>query len=232
MADLKGRRVLIGTPAHDGRVQCQFAHSLVSTIRLCVQEGIDAREMFIANDSVGVARNDLAAMVFHGSYDDLIFIDSDQDWQPEWIIRLLSYDVDVVGAPICKRDDVEQYNVKTRTGQILKHRDYDILTAADLALGTGLIRYSRKAVQTLWNLSEKYVSTKGVLTGWIFAAGPRHGELMGEDTAACERLRASGILTWVDPSMNPGHFGTKRWQGDFSGWLMRKAAEHDNASNS
>lgn len=231
MADLKGRRVLIGTPTLDGNVRCEFAHSLADTVRLCITEGVIAQELFITGSILQSARNDIVRTALEREYDDLIFIDSDQDWQPEWILRLLSYDVDVVGAPVRKREELEQYNAKTRTGELYKHPEYDLWTARDMTLGTGLIRFSRTALELLWHSSEKYFQN-GQERAWIFDIRPIHGELVGEDVIACERLRGlAGISTWIDPSMNPGHYGTKRWEGNFSEWVKKKAAEHVNAGN-
>ena len=85
------RRVLIGTPSHDGRIDVHYAHSLMQTARLCWQQEIDLHEIYLAYDAIiQNARNDLVALAIEHKFDDLIFIDSDQEWEPSWPIRLLA----------------------------------------------------------------------------------------------------------------------------------------------
>ena len=105
------RKVLIGTPAHDGRVDVWYANSLVNTIKLAKDVTIDP--IYMSYDSlVQRARNDLVRLALEGGYDDLIFIDSDQEWSPQWVFKLLDYDTDVIGGTVVKKSDQPAYNVK------------------------------------------------------------------------------------------------------------------------
>jgi glycosyltransferase involved in cell wall biosynthesis len=85
------RKVLIGTPAYDGKVDVWFAHSLVQTIKLSIEKGIQVNVIYPSYDSlVQRARNDLIKIALDGEYDDLFFIDSDVEWEPEWFFNILS----------------------------------------------------------------------------------------------------------------------------------------------
>ena len=85
------RKVLIGTPAHDGRVDVWFANSLVNTIKLTAKKDVEINPVYMSYDSlVQRARNDLVRLALEENYDDLIFIDSDEEWDPEWIFKLLA----------------------------------------------------------------------------------------------------------------------------------------------
>src|SRR3990167_7630004 len=112
------RRVLIGTPAYTWSLDVRYVHSLGLTIKHCIAQDIDLRWIFTPGDAiVQSACNDLVAAARDHGFDDLIIIGSDQDWEPEWITRLLSYPVDCVGGPVRKKtDEKEHYNVMTRTG--------------------------------------------------------------------------------------------------------------------
>ena len=152
------RHVLIGTPTHDFRVDARYASSLTATHRLCMEKGIVLREIFLAGDAIiQNARNDLVQIALDKQYDDLVFIDSDQDWEAESFVRLLSYPVDCVGAAIRKKaDDQELYNVKTGHGPWgFFTGPHGLMTAPDMTLGTGFLRLSRKALQVLWDNSEE-----------------------------------------------------------------------------
>ena len=218
------RRVLIGTPAYTWSLDVRYVHALGLTIKLCMERDIDLRWIFPPGDAlVQNACNDLVTYARDGNFDDLIIIGPDQDWQPEWIIRLLSYPVDCVAGPVRKKtDEKELYNVKARGGvhSFRRHPDHDIITAPDLAVGTGFMRLSRRALDILWDASEKYtIVGRDKPSAWIFDVRPVNGELVGEDIHVCHTLRAHGIETWLDPTMNSGHVGQKRFVGDFAAWV-------------
>jgi hypothetical protein len=224
------RKVLIGTPAHAGTVDVWYVNSLTYTVRLCMQNNIDLREVFLAYDAiVQNARNDLVKIALEHKFDDLIFIDADQDWKPEWVLRLLNYPVDCVGAAVRKKTDQEElYNVRARSGpdSITTDPVTGLMTAPDMALGTGFLRLSRKALQVLWDNSEKYVGFKDKsASAWIFDIRPVNGELVGEDTAMSDKLRVHGIETYLAPGMTCGHIGPKKFVGDFDAWLKRAQDE-------
>lgn len=223
---LAGRRVLVGTPAHAGTVDVHFANSLTQTLRLCMQRGIDLREIYLAYDAiVQNARNDLVKIALEHKFDDLIFIDGDQDWEPEWVLRLLDYPVDCVGGAVRKKTDQDElYNVRAMGGpdSITTDPVTGLMTAPDMALGTGFLRLSRKALQILWDNSEKYIGFKDKTpSAWIFDIRPVDGVLVGEDTAVNDKLRKFGIPTWLAPGMTCGHIGPKRFAGDFGAWLAK-----------
>lgn len=220
------RRVLIGTPAHDGRVDVHFANSLAGTIRLCIKQGIELREIYLAYDAIiQNARNDLVKIALDNAFDDLVFIDSDQDWQPEQFVKLLGYPVDCVGGAVRKKTDQEElYNVKAMGGPLSITTDMatGLMTAPDMALGTGFLRLSRHALQVLWDNSEEYIGFKDKASSrWVFDIRPINGVLVGEDTMVSDKLRTFGIPTWLDPTITCGHIGPKRFVGDFAAWLAK-----------
>ena len=220
------RRVLLGTPAYTWSMDVRYVHSFGLSIKHCMERGIDLRWIFPPGDAlVQNACNDLITYARDGNFDDLIIIGPDQDWEPEWITRLLSYPVDCVAGPVRKKtDDREVYNVMTRTGVNSFRRlgQYNIITTPDLAVGTGFMRLSRRALDALWDAAEKYIVTgTGKQSAWIFDVRPVNGELVSEDTHMCQTLRRAGIEVWLDPTMNGGHVGQKRFVGDFAKWLAK-----------
>ena len=147
------RKVLIATPAHDGRLDVWYTTSLVNTIRVAQANDIFVHPVFMSYDAlVQRARNDLIRLAVEGEYDDLIFIDSDMEWNPMWIMSLLERQEDVVGGTTRKKtDDAEVYVVKASD---LTVHDSGLIKAE--ALGTGFVRLSRKAFLALWDSSPAY----------------------------------------------------------------------------
>ena len=107
------RKVLIGTPSYDGKVDVWYANSLVNTIRMSYEKDIVIVPVYMAYDSlVQRARNDLVKLAIEEDFDDLIFIDADQEWDPAWVFKLLDSDKDVVAGTVVKKSDEVSFNVK------------------------------------------------------------------------------------------------------------------------
>lgn len=210
------RKVLIGTPAHDGRVDVWYCNSLVNTIKLAANYSVQVDPIYMAYDSlVQRARNDLVRLALEGNYDDLIFIDSDQEWNPEWVFQLLSKPVDVVGAPVVKKSDNESYNIKMLPTGLVKD-EHGLMEVA--GVGTGMLRLSRPALEAVWAVSEPYTN-EGRDGRWVFDVRIVAGELVSEDNIICHKWRETGGKVFVDPSMTCSHVGIKKYTGNFEAFL-------------
>lgn len=214
------RRVMIGTPSYDGTVVVHYAHSLAETVKLGMTMGIDICTIFMSYDAlIQRSRNDIVKLALDHNFDDLIFIDSDQEWKPQWVIQLLQYEADCVGGAVRKKSDIETYNVKAKN----QHIPIDPLSGLMEVegLGTGFLRLSNEAMMSLWNCSESYVDDFGKSNRWMFDVRPINGRLVGEDIIMSMKLRSMGINIYLDPKITCSHIGTKKWDGDFSAWLSK-----------
>lgn len=212
------RKVLIGTPAHDGRVDVWYANSLVNTVKLSSKYNTEIQPIYMSYDSlVQRARNDLVRLALEEGYDDLIFMDSDQEWNPEWIFKLLSYNVDVVGGTVVKKSDQLLFNVKAlKTG--LKREKNGLMEVE--AVGTGFLRISRKALQAVWDASPEYTN-EGKKCRMVFDVQLVDGELVSEDNVFCRKWRSLGNKVWIDPVMTCNHIGSKKYSGNFMQFLTQ-----------
>jgi hypothetical protein len=210
------RRVLIGTPAHDGRVDVWYANSLVNTIKMAVAQGVQIDPIYMSYDSlIQRARNDLVRLALEEHYDDLIFIDSDQEWDPAWIFRLLALDEPVVGGTVVKKSDQTLFNVKALQSG-LKISATGLIEVE--SIGTGFMRIQRKALEAVWDISEEYVN-EGKRCRMVFDIRLIDGELVSEDNVFCAKWRGLGNQVWIDPTMTCAHIGVKKYTGNFMQFL-------------
>lgn len=215
------RKVLIATPSHDGRLDVWYTSSLVNTIRVAQSEGIFVHPIFMSYDAlVQRARNDLFRIAVEDKYDDMIFIDSDLEWNPMWIMELLHREEDVVGGTYRKKNDnVEMYVIKTRN---IQSSDNGLIKVD--GLGTGFVKLSRKAFMALWDSSEPYQNEdrEGRMVCDIKIV---NGELCSEDVVLFQKLTALGFDVWLDPKMTCVHIGTKKFYGNFEDFIKRLAQQ-------
>lgn len=213
---LKGRKtlrkVLIGTPAHDGRVDVWYCNSLVNTIKMAPHFDTYIQPVYMSYDSlVQRARNDLVRLALEEKFDDLIFIDSDQEWNPEWVFKLLDYKEEVIGATVVKKSDQPMFNVKAlKTG--LKQEQNGLMEVE--AIGTGFLKISKSALEAVWEKSPEYIN-EGKKCRMVFDVQLVNGELVSEDNVFCRKWRSLGNKVWIDPTMTCNHIGAKKYQGNF-----------------
>lgn len=211
------RKVMIGTPCYDGRIDVWYTNSLVNTIKQSYAHDVEITPMWVSFDAlIQRARNDTVHLALEGGFDDLIWIDSDIEWQPEWFFKLLDHPVDVVGGTYRKKGDREEYVLRqidkntpdTQTGLIEVH-----------GLGTGFLRMNRKAMQYLWDTNKSYIDKKdNKERRMIFDVIIADNDLMSEDIYALQKLIDGGFKIWLDPSMTCSHIGPYKFRGDFSAW--------------
>jgi hypothetical protein len=213
----KMRVVMLASPSHDGRLEVWHAAALAETCKIGIANGINVVPIYMSYDSlVQRARNDIFQMAVEAEVDDLFFIDTDQDWNPQDFFRMLSHDVEVVGAPVPKKSDIEMYNVKL----IDKFEVGDNGLCAVNGVGTGMMRIRKDALLKIWEASEEYKEPhKERPTRSVFEVKIVDGELWSEDIVFCKKWSDLGGTIYLDPLVNAAHIGPKRWVGNFYEWI-------------
>ena len=214
------RRVLIGTPSYDGRIDVWFANSLIATVKEAEKKGIFVHAIYTSYDSlIQRARNSLVKLALDGKYDDIFFIDSDTEWEPEWFFRLLERPEPIVGGALIKKTDKEGYTVKLLDKQ-LKFSEDGKLIQAD-GVGTGFLKVSRFALEKLWLASDPYTS-EGEEHRMVFDIKVENGDLISEDYVLCNKWKNLGYKVWLDPTITCNHIGIKKFKGDLNKFLDKQ----------
>lgn len=215
--DARPRTVLLASPSYDGKVSVWHAAALSETCKIGMANGINVLALYLSFDAlVQRARNDIFKIAYDNKVDDLVFIDTDQDWNPQDFFKLLSHDVEIVGAPVVKKSDQPSYNIKLIG-------DYEVLENGLVSVdsvGTGMLRIRSDAIKKIWESSEEYREDyKPEPTRMVFNVKVIDGQLWSEDVIFCENWTSSGGKIYIDPTINCGHSGEKRWVGNFEEWI-------------
>ena len=218
------RRVLIGTPSYDGRIDVWFANSLVNTVKIAEKRGIAIQPIYTSYDSlVQRARNSLFKIALEGNFDDLFFIDSDCEWEPEWFFNLLDRPEPIIGGALVKKDDqTEGYTVKIIDTKLKYSQDRKLIEVD--GVGTGFMKISKFALEKLWEISEPYMS-EGEEHRMVCDIKVENGDLISEDYVIANKWKGLGYKVWLDPTITLNHIGIKKFKGNFSNFINKLGYE-------
>lgn len=204
------KTVILGSPCHTGDVNVWHAAALAETCKLGIVQDINVVPIYMSYDAlVQRARNDLVHLTLNSSAECLVFIDADQDWKPEDFFKLVLSEHDIVGAAIRKKSDIEHYNI----GPILDREREDGLLEVS-SIGTGMLKLSRQVLEKIYESSEPYTEAQyNKERASVFETKIIDGELFSEDVVFCKKAKDLGFKIFVDPSIECGHTGPKRWIG-------------------
>ena len=116
------KSVLIAVPSTGGVIKAKTAQSLVRLVRDLTGRGIHAEFKNIDGSDVVTVRNLYANLVLNSKrWDSLLFIDSDMEFDPKVIAKMIRLNVEVVGAACTTREiDLEKFGAGMRV-----HGDFD-----------------------------------------------------------------------------------------------------------
>ena len=211
---------MIGTPSYDGRVAVSYTNSLFHTCKMAVDKNINIMPIWVSYDAlIQRARNDTLQLAYESGVDDLIWIDSDIEWEPKQFFRLLEHDVDVVGGTYPKKSDNPTFVVRQLTHRAIN--PVSGLMEVD-GLGTGFARLSRNAIKYLWDNSQPYVDPKDMKQRrMICDVIITNNGLMSEDIYMFDKLQQGGFKVYLDTTITCNHTGTKKFTGDFMSWYQK-----------
>ena len=204
---------MIATPAYNSQVHTDYVHTVMEIRNTGLAFGIQT----IGNESlITRARNALLANFWHlEEFTHLLFLDADIYLDAKGLLQMLSYDKDVIGAPVYLKGKDENGRQTLNTNV-----EIDQQPALQIAnrVGTAVFLLSRKAVASLvqdaiknkrvYKINEKFQKNAVNKQQYdIFTTEIVNGEYLSEDFNLCYKLRKLGYSIYVDTSVYTRHSG-------------------------
>lgn len=208
---------MIGTPCYGGMVTAEYANSLAGSVLFFQENKIDLRPLLLANHSlVQMARNIVLHEAMKHKVDDLVWVDSDIEWQPSDLLRLCLFKDDVVAGTYRKKNpETTHFTVEMIKGK----EEPDERGLLEVSrVGCGFLRLTRKAMLAV-SENEAELETQNRIVKNVFEAGLRNGQFLSEDYWFCEKLKAAGFKIMLDTKTNLIHHGGFGYSGDFTHFL-------------
>lgn len=176
-------------------VSVHFCRSLVTLAKMDI-----CSISFVVNSLIYSARNIIAQQAIDGSYDYVLWLDSDMVFQPDTLQRLLADDKDIVSGLYFRRvkpfnpvlfKKLDVHGHECDFEDVLEYPD-EIFPVAGAGFGCILMK-----TQVLRDIYEK----EGPM--WFAPKGN-----VGEDCSFCIRARKCGYTVYCDPRIKLGHAGS------------------------
>lgn len=197
--------VYMGFP-HYGSSEPRFEESLTELMAATKPEyGLDLMQCRCEGSRITSNRNRLAADARAKGATHIFFVDSDMDFPPDALLRLLAHDKDIVGATTCKRGDEDGIPI----GQALGVGDAN--GVKEIKTGCGLIEMV--AMGCCFMLIKMEVFDKIKLPAFYEPPNYDIEDAWGEDITFCKIARENGYQIWMDFDLSTqlGHWGKKRY---------------------
>lgn len=148
---------------------------------------------------IQAARNQMVRDFLASDYTDLVFIDDDMGWSVDGLLKMLSADMEAIGAICPRRKDTREWNVNLLRDADGKRIERDGFIEASY-VGTALLRIRASAFERMER---------------AFDAGYEAGGFIGEDAWFCREFRRLGGRIWAYPDITVTHTGLKTWSGNY-----------------
>lgn len=230
--------ITIATPMYGGMCTGVYMKSVIQLIKALAEAGHQANFIDIANESlITRARNILTETFLRTNSDYLLFIDADEGFAHDGVVKMISENADLVGAAVpmkginwervrkaAKEDkpDLDRYtaifnvNMSKEQKQQLKENP-NKLVEVDF-IGTGLMLISRRVFETIKKDISQYrcdqdkvgtiVYGDPIYDFWQTTIDDNSQRLLSEDYQFCKLWKKSGGKVYLAPYVRVQHVGT------------------------
>ena len=243
-------KVILATPFYEMKGYSPYIFSMFHTAKLLQQLGIQSEFWELSGDSyVDRAKNTLFNKFLEDpEATDLFMIDSDMQWNPDSIPRMLMLPDPILVGSYPQKNSWERWTSVPEIreeegsgafrpiGRVLE--DGTALLKATHMAG-GFVRIKRNVLEayrdkykddTYKDVSADPSAPERVYTNF-FQCEVRDGLRWGEDRFFGRRLSELGVEVMIYPNIEFGHYGVKGWFGNFDRYLRNpeKQGEYNQA---
>lgn len=231
-------KILIATPMYGGNCSGVFTKSLFALIDLLRANGHEVMYYDLYNESlITRARNTLTAAFLKTDATHLLFIDADEGFAAEGILKMIQEDVGIIGAPVpmkginwervraaAKEDkqDLDNYtgiynlNIRNKEDlELLKNNPESKIPVHNI--GTGLMLIKREVFEQLLDSVETYKSDQPTMYNverdsivhnfWTISVDENQ-RLLSEDYNFCKLWKEKGNEVYIAPYARVMHAGS------------------------
>ena len=224
--------VYVAMPCFDV-VQRDTVVSLMKLFGKFREVGISSQFNVVKSSLVNYARNLATCGFLASKCTHMLFVDSDVEFEPEAVLRMLVVQKDIVCTP---------YRIKLEDMKVRYAVDYPDKDKIEMLPGgiieveqgpAGLMVIHRRVFDKLMKVHPEmkikfHLSGTGKLDEkymynfWDTTFNSKTGLWKGEDLAFCDLARSVGFKIYANTESNMIHHGTYGWEGKFGDTIKKK----------
>jgi len=216
--------VYIAMPCYDS-VKINTMLSVIKLVQQLGRSGIKIGINTMKSPLIHQARNYLTSVFLTTEYQSLLFIDSDVEFEPESVVRMLVAKKEIICTPY--RVKAEQLNKHIYTVEFKDPKTIPILPGGlvEIEAGpTGLMLIDRKVFEKIiknnpeLNIKNEAIPNPGKSHDFyynFFDFGFSDNYTMGEDISFCKLARENGFKLYANTASMTKHHGSYAWEGKF-----------------
>ena len=222
--------VYIAMPCYDS-VKINTMLSVIKLVQQLGKSGIAVGINTMKSPLIRQARNYLTSVFLTTTYQYLLFIDSDVEFEPESVLRMLVAKKEIVCTPYRVKAeplDKDIYTVEFKNPKTIPFLPGGLV---EIEAGpTGLMLIDRKVFEKIMkkypHLKIKNKATPNADKSHefyynFFDFGFKDGYAMGEDVSFCRLARGSGFKIYANTESMTRHHGSYAWTGKFGESLKK-----------
>ena len=215
---LAGRKLFIGIPAYDGKINIKLAYNIAALMPKALQFGVSVKLGDVSGCSIiTMARNQLVHEFLKSDATELLFIDSDVIATADDILRLMAQsggkDITAGAYPRRSKDKNFFADLYFNENQDL---EFDGSLMRLERVGTGFMLIQRHVIEAMVAAHpEWFYDFKGEQVCGVFDFQNRDGRYLGEDYLFCDRAREHGFKIYIDVDISLPHVGTEAFENNF-----------------
>ena len=224
--------IYIAMPCYDS-VKINTMLSIAKLAKQLTKSGVTWQMDTFKSPYISNARNTLTCLFLKSNYDYLLFIDSDVEFEPEAIIRMLVTKKDIILTPYRVKYPEDPNKIKY-TVSFADDKNVSILPGdiVEIKQGpAGIMLIHRKVFEALMKTHPrlkikhpfKKESDPDLYNFWDTTFNLDKGLWKGEDLSFCDLAREAGFKIYANIKSNTIHHGNFGWKGKFEDSLKRKA---------
>ena len=217
--------VYIAMPCYDS-VKIGTMTSIIRLIQQLAKSGISVGINTMKSPLIHQARNYLSSLFMVSPYTHLLFIDSDVEFKPEAVLRMLVAKKDIICTPYrVKSEDTSKsiYTVDFVKPMILENGLIEIKAGP-----TGLMLIKKEVFEKIIKNFPELKIKNSVLPEPgkdhdyyynFFDFKFKDGYSVGEDVSFCQLVRKAGFKIFANTESWTKHHGSWTWEGKFGAAL-------------
>ncbi len=241
-------KVAFATPFYMSQGFSHHADSMIHTIIMLEKAGIDWELIRVNGDSyVDRAKNTIAAEFLDSDCTDLIMIDSDEQWHPQAIARLLQHPEWVVAGAYPFKNNWGRFAgnpkivMKDGSAQYANFRALPdgahLLEAHNVAGGflrikrPAMVQFAKAFPEAIYTDAFAWPNKPERIYTAFFMCDIENYERYGEDAYFSRKMQEAGITLWIDPNISIIHYGVSGYEGNMHEHLIAEKVKSDAAAS-